>query len=161
MKRWILPFLGLLLLLGCGDEITNNYFAPSQVVNFPGPTTGASPSPSPGAGAVRSVRIGEFGEVCPQGVGPPAETVPRQVRVGCTSAITCTPLDAQGREIPNATPPRLDSFNVVSGNQHVIVDAFDDNAYNLSVFGLSAGVATFVCRVEGVSSDPWPLTVVP
>lgn len=151
-----------LVVVSCGDQ-TFNYFAPSQVVNQQGPNPNPSASPSPGTGVVRTVRIGEFGEQCPAGSGlQPAEAAPRQVRAGCTSAVTCTPLDAQGRQIPAQIPPRLDSFGVVAGEDNVIVEPFEDNAYNVSVFGRRANTtATLRCVVEGVPSPDWVIQVVP
>lgn len=148
---------GTLPLSGCGDTILN-IGGPTQIQNQGG---GPLPSPSPGAGssgAVASVKIGEFGEKCPSGKEP-AEAIARQLRVGCTTAITCTPKDAQGKELPHETPPKLEFFGFISGTQYV-KDTESDNEFNHDVYGVGPGIAIAICKVAGVSSDAWPLEVV-
>jgi len=147
----------MLASLGCtkiytgGDSI-------NQIVTGPGPVTSPSPG-SQGSGLVATVKIGEFGEKCPAGKEP-AEQVARQLRVGCTSAITCTPKDAQGLELPHDSPVKVDAFLVISGGQYV-KDVEADKPFNHDVFGVAPGLAVFICKVAGVSSDAWPLEIVP
>lgn len=152
-----LALVAVLALFGSCTTIYNGNSASN--VNNLGPSGVISPSPgSTGGGLVASVKVAEFGENCPSGLSP-AESIPRQVRKGCTSAITCSPKDAQGKELPQATPPHLDRFIVVSGAQYV-VDTEQSNPFNHDVFGKEAGIALFICTVEGVSSEPWPLEIV-
>lgn len=151
---------GLVVGLICyGCDTIVNVGGSSPIITVGGsPGTTISPAPGSGSGAVAAVKIGEFGEVCPAGKEP-AEAVARQLRVGCTSSITCTPKDAQGKELPQEVPPHLDAFLFISGSQYV-KDTEADNPFNHDVYGLAPGVAIAICKVAGVSSDAWPLEVV-
>jgi len=148
----------IVVLVAC----LNTYVGGPSQVNQQFTGGGSTPSPSPaGSSNVASVKIGEFGEKCPAGKEP-AEAIARQLRVGCTSAITCTPKDAAGKEIPHEIPPHLDAFLAISGNQYVKVsESGEGGGFNLDVYGVDPGIAIFICKVAGVSSDAWPLEVTP
>jgi hypothetical protein len=124
-----------------------------QIVG-PGPIPSGSPGSS-GDGLVAIVKVGAFGSCA--GV-----TADRTIKVGCTIPVTCTPKAADGSLLPpSVTGLSPDFFGVVSGSQFVRVAPWDDEAYNVNVLGVGAGVFRLKCTVKGKSSEEWEATVVP
>jgi hypothetical protein len=152
--------LGVVLLIVAVACTTEVFTGGSTITvnTAPGPTASGSPG---GEGLIATVSIAEFGETCPNG-GTPAETLPRQVRIGCISDVTCNPRDPQGQVIFNLaiTGPAPTSFTQTSG---VSFGEFvqDENPYNGTVRGIAAGLIQLQCTVKGVASPPFVMTVVP
>lgn len=157
----------LLLLIGCvppptepdgGTNVNTNVN-----VNI---NPGGGSSPAPGTpGTVASVGIGKVSgaETCPVGTAPSGRG--DAVKVGCAAFLTCSPKDSTGKELFEGIPQAPESFEVISGAQYVIVGPHGSNAYNLDATGRTAtpdGVRVlFQCRVAGITSQPFPLVVVP
>lgn len=173
MKR--LALLSLVALGACAPTVPDPVPSPGTTINISGNTGtinigngnggGASPAPNnPADVFVESVKITEIapGDRCPAGTLS-SEPVPRTLRVGCSTTLTCTPFDKNGNELPHEHPPTLESFGVVDGAQFVTdSEAQDDSkGYNRVVFGKAAGKANFGCRVAGKSAPIWTLDVVP
>lgn len=172
MQKWKLA--GALVALIVGLTMIAWACAP-QAPTPPSPVTvintntntisGGNPSaaPSPGAGgAVASVGISEFGERCPAGVEP-ANAAARQVRIGCTSDVTCNPKDAAGKVIFNLaiTGPAPDAFIQTGGGGFGRFAQDDTNPFNGTITGLAAGTVRLLCTVRGVQSEPWDMQVIP
>jgi hypothetical protein len=124
---------------------------------------GATPSPSPSVGAIARVGIGAFGESCPPGKVIAGGDRDNQVRVGCEAAITCSPLDSQGREIFNEEVHGVapDFFGVTGPSAAFQVTQWSGNRFNIDADALSPGTVTLTCTVKGITSSPYTLTAVP
>jgi hypothetical protein len=142
---------------GCGDTIVTG---PDIDITIDGQKVSPSPGQGPGAsGSIGSVKVVQFGEQCPAGKVPSG--VDRQVRIGCTKFVTCTPFLTSGDKAPPAVHgPAPDFFGQVSGGAVVKVKHTDE-PFNLDVEGVAPGVATLQCTAKGVPSGPWDITVVP
>jgi hypothetical protein len=118
---------------------------------------GASPSPAASAGPagpVVAVNVNAYGgQECPEGT-PPA-TGQREIRAGCTQAVTCNPLDAHGAVIydtgvAGAAP---DFFGSRSDTSSVAVVGQTGNPYNLRMTGVGSGSVFLECIVRGIRSE--------
>lgn len=157
-----------LLSVTCTQTIT----VTGPDINVPinlGPTP--SPSGSPGGSAncpkdgqatkPDSVKIAQFGE---SGCSNPSGAQ-RSVRVGCTAAITCSPLIG-GQQAPTGCfPPDPDFFGLSASSNAVQVNPSGTTTYNLDVVGREPGTATFRCEINGVNNvqtaGSFTMTVVP
>ena len=122
---------------------------------------GTPSSPAPGSnGAIATVKVGAFGITCPGSVKLPNSD--RTIPVGCTMAVTCTPKDVNGQLVgPAVTGPSPDFFDAVNGKGTVVkVAAWDEEAFNVNVTGLSPGAFALSCVSKGVKSDAWAGDVV-
>lgn len=151
-------------LVGCGENPTDPSVININIHNDnQNNNGGGTPSPSPNASSRKpdSVKIAQFGE---SGCASPSGAQ-RTVKVGCTAAITCSPLIG-GAQAPAGTFPEApDSFGLKDASSNVRIKPSGVTAYNLDVEGVSPGSATFECIVNGVSNvqtaGAFTLTVVP
>lgn len=175
MTKRIALALGLLgAVLACTQNIT----VPTTVTvtqTQPGDRNGGiAPSPAPNGQIVFGEKIAEFGEVCPNNITP-AEQNPRETRVGCNSAVTCSPTDRNGNVIK-----RTDSDNYVQmvsfkqlGGTGAGKFSQDDNAFNGHVVCTNTGVVVLECTLRdtatgatssggdgGTSNSPWSMNCV-
>lgn len=164
--RWL--FLApVLLVFGCGEDpvVPTPVAQPVTVIvnvnqNQGG---GGSTDPSnPSTNVVSTVGVAEFGENCPAGSGKkPAEDLPRQVRVGCVSDVTCNPRGQDGKVIFNEAVTGPASFRQIGGTGAGEFAVSESNSFNGTVVGKASGVVVLQCTVKGVTSDPWSMEVVP
>lgn len=106
-NRWREALAGLVLagmLSACVNSITTATGGSSSQSQGGG-SDGPGASPSPGAGGTlpegSTVRVGLFGQSCPQGTTPP-NNGSRTILPGCTGFMTATPKDAQGLDLAPA-----------------------------------------------------------
>ena len=129
----------------------------NQNVTIGQPDPNASPSPG---GSVARVGVGKVAETCPVGTQPSG--LGNALRVGCTAFLTCSPYSASGQELFDVAIIGVapESFEAISGGSVVQVGPHGSNPFNLDTLGLKAGSASFQCRVRGVTSPPFTLSVV-
>jgi hypothetical protein len=138
---------GCLDLPGDSTTIITNTATNNQSPTGPTPT--GSPSPS---GVIDHVKVTQFGQSCGEGE--------RNITVGCTKFITCTPFFADGTLVPPAIHGSApDFFGVTEGANFVQVTTPDEQ-FNRDVKGLFPGIVKFECVVKGVSSGPSEFVVV-
>ena len=136
-----------------------------EITNTNTNTQGGTPSPAPSSspdatGDVATVGIGKFGEACPAGTAPSG--IGDAVKVGCTAFITCSPRDAEGREIFNLQiiGPEPTEFRAVEGEGTTVRSQVPSNPYNRDVLGIATGAARYLCTVKGKTSPSFTLRVV-
>ena len=83
-------------------------------------------------------------------------------QVGCTAFITCSPRDAEGREIFNLQiiGPEPTEFRAVEGEGTTVRSQVPSNPYNRDVLGIATGAARYLCTVKGKTSPSFTLRVV-
>jgi hypothetical protein len=145
-------------VMGCTPE---SPVTPTQIVINNNQTTtvaggGPTTAPSPGSttGGIVEVRVPMVGENCPSGVTPVG--VQRQIRVGCSAFVTCTPKckDAGGNLVdcpPSVHGPAPSFFNIQSGSSYASFSTWDDNRFNADVRGQAPGDVAIACTVLGVT----------
>lgn len=143
----------IVAVAGCTQNITTT---PTVIVdNHSGGNPVVSPSAGPGSGAqvVFGEKAAEFGEVCPSG-GTPAETSQRETRVGCNSAVTCSPTDVDGAELKGLTSKQVQlvAFRQLGGTGAGKFSQGDDNPYNGTVTCTATGVVVLECSLKDVAS---------
>lgn len=138
-------------LPGGGDETVIVNTATNNAGSTPLPAPGASPSPA--AGPIDHVKVTQFGESCGE--------KGRNITVGCTKFLTCTPFFADGTLVPPAVHgPSPEFFGVIEGQNFVQVTT-PEETFNRDVKGLFPGIVAFECVVKGVSSGRSEFVVVP
>lgn len=138
MKRLIVA-LSLAVLAACNTyNLTTNTNTNGQ------PGGSASPSPGPGSGGscpgaalIASIRVNPFGYDCPSGVTKPNNSS-GLLPVGCTAAVTATPKDAAGVDVPASLHGTDIAWSVVSGGIYIEVTSDPNQTFNKNVKGLSA-----------------------
>jgi len=114
-----------------------------------------SPAPSPGQagacqpGAVDEVRVGIFGQVCPNGKTPPNNAA-RTILIGCTAAITATP-KLQGVEVKAEVHGTAIDWNVFASAPGVLEVQIPPNNFNRDAKGLGSGTGQFSAKVCGIT----------
>ena len=129
-----------------GDENTNtntnniNIFVPGDA---PGDGTG------PGRENVAALSLEDVGqETCPQGLSP--ATGYREVRIGCTAMLTCSPLDKDGLKLPKEKHPTApDQFAIVTGEAEFRQD--DNEKWNAHTKPGGTGSSSYVCALGSIS----------
>lgn len=106
------------------------------------PSPGASPSPGaggscPGASLIAKVRVNPFGMECPEGTPKPNNSS-GLLPVGCTAAVTATPKDQFGTDVPAELHGPDITWRIVSGSQYIQVTPDPNQDFNRNVTGLSA-----------------------
>lgn len=116
---------------------------------------GGTPSPAPGKQIVFGEKVSENGETCPSPLVPAeGPAIQRQTRVGCTSAVTCSPTDKDGNVIKDTstnTYVELVKFEQL-GSAAAGRFSQDDNAYNGSVFCSAPGSVTLSCSLRDTAT---------
>lgn len=151
MRNHILAVLGLVVLISCSPTeptpvqvpppaptiITCNAGGEGNIINCGtnNGNGGNGDQTAPGKQVVFGEKIAEFGETCPAPIVP-AESTARQTRVGCNSAVTCSPTDKNGTVIKDTgtnTFVELVKFEQLGS---VAAGKFsqDDNGFNGHVF---------------------------
>lgn len=157
MKRLLLAF-GVILAAACTEVVTG----PTTVVVTPTQTQGGgggSDEPGSGSGTITHVKVTQFGEDCPSGTSPSGAD--RNVRVGCTKNLTCTPFVGPNEPAsPTIHGPAPDFFGVVGGGPAAAV-TIPSEPFNRDARGVQAGTVSFRCIVRGVQSEQFDLVVVP
>jgi len=126
---------GTRLTIGCGgtyiggDVITNN--------NGPtGPTASSSPGGTaagcPVVGVIQSLRVNPFGYTCPSGTPTPNNSS-GVLPIGCSAAVTATPKDAAGNDVPANVHGQGIVWSVPFGAGLVNVSDRDGNVFNKNV----------------------------
>jgi hypothetical protein len=114
--------------------------------NGQNPTASPSPSPAPGscAGAaiINTVRVNPFGYDCPAGIPKPSNSS-GLLPVGCTAAVTATPKDFAGNDVPAELHGTEILWVVETGGQFIQVTSDPNEAFNKNVLGV-AGPGEFV-----------------
>jgi len=106
---------------------------------------------APGKQVVFGEKIAEFGEVCEAPLVP-AESTARQTRVGCNSAVTCSPTDKNGTVIKDtAVGVELVSFRQI-GSPAAGRFSQDDNGFNGHVFCTAPGSVTLECSLKDTAT---------
>lgn len=127
-------------LPGSGDDTTiintaTNNNTPTQL-----PTPGASPSPSPGscpgAALVDHVRVNPFGYDCGGNQAPPNSS--GLLPMGCIAAVTATPKDAQGNDVPSDLHGPNITWSVTIGGSYIQVTDDPLQPFNKNVRAVSA-----------------------
>lgn len=151
-RSLFLAALCAVAVFGCTQNITLTGPDVNVSQTGPGPSVSTSPAPGSGTQVVFGEKVGEFGEVCPSGVTP-AEQNNRETRVGCNSAVTCSPTDRDGAEIKGAGPSivQLISFRQLGGAGAGKFEA-GDNPYNGHVTCSATGVVVLECSLRDTAS---------
>lgn len=150
-------------LVGCSCQ-SEPPSAPSvivvQTVNVAGPgSSTATPTPAGGAGSaiIRSVRVGVFNQVCPDGGNVPANAA-NTIRVGCVATFTATPKDATGKDLqlPDSAWQAMTVQWVVTGGACFDVDegagGNPTNHFNRQVRGEATGTCSVCASVDGIGA---------
>lgn len=153
-SRRSVAIIAALALTACTQTITGPDV--SVIVDQHGTQPGASPSPglTTGGQLVFGDKVAEFGETCPTGKTP-AEDNPRETRVGCKSAVTCSPTDANGSEIKRqdtANFVQLLRFEQLGGTGAGKFDQDGTNAFNGTVVCSQTGVVVLQCTVKDLAT---------
>jgi hypothetical protein len=123
--------------------------------NAPPPTPGASPSPAagscPGAALVDHVRVNPFGYDCSGNQAPPNSS--GLLPMGCIAAVTATPKDAQGNDVPSDLHGPSITWSVTIGGSYIQVTDDPLQPFNKNVRAVSAPgefqLAATVCGKTG------------
>lgn len=116
---------------------------------------GGEASPAPGKQIVFGEKVSENGETCPAPLVPAeGPGIQRQTRVGCSSAVTCSPTDKDGNVIKDTstnTYVELVKFEQL-GSAAAGKFSQDDNAYNGHVFCSAPGSVTLSCSLRDTAT---------
>jgi hypothetical protein len=138
-----LVVVAILLGVACtielpGDSTTINT-ATNNATDFTPPV--ASPTPPltgcPAPEVVASVRVNPFGYDCPDGIPAPNNSS-GLLPVGCTAAVTATPKDIRGNDVPAELHGPDITWAILAGAQYIQVTDDPNEAFNKNVLGLSA-----------------------
>jgi hypothetical protein len=134
----------LAILLGActlefpGDSTIVN--TATNAVTQPSPVPSGSPSPGttgcPGAAVVASIRVNPFGYDCPSGTPPNNSS--GLLPVGCTAAVTATPKDIRGVDVPAELHGPDITWAILAGAQFIQVTDDPNERFNKNVLGVSA-----------------------
>ena len=139
-SRQVVPFAFALLILGCGDDVSQNV-----IITLPAgtvlPTAAPStPAPTPPGGAapcvVPALRVAPFGYDCIASVPVPSNTSGR-LPIGCIAVLTATPKYGDGRDVPPELHGPNISWSVISGQNVVALIDFPNEPFNKLVKPLS------------------------
>lgn len=125
----------------------------------PPPTATSSPAPASTAAPTATtvspeleiayIRVGFFGIRCLNGKEPPHQSL-KQLPVGCKGAVTATPKNAAGRDVPlSVHGPDID-WRLDSGASVVDVRDHPTEAFNKDVIGLETGKFSLCATIAGV-----------
>lgn len=148
---YALALAALATLPACDISTGSNptYITNTATNNQPnGNNGGPTASPSPGGGAcpgsaiIAKIRVNPFGYDCPDGVPKPNNNS-GLLPVGCTAAVTATPKDQFGNDVPAELHGTEITWRIVAGSEFITVTSDPNEAFNKNVFGKS-GPGEFV-----------------
>lgn len=156
MKKVLFISLCAVLLLSCEQDPPTlpDITVINTATNNNGGSNGPSATPTPGTGgdlpAGAFLRQGIFGQSGASNCsGIPNSS--RQVRVGCTANLTCTPKFADGTDIPASLHGPNATWTVLVGAERIEVRR-TDNPFNLDIIGRQVGNFTLQCAVKNLTS---------
>ena len=145
----------LLLAVACYPPTVPTPVPPTITLNCIGNScNGPSPAPSPSPGAeacaaaIDSIRVNPFGYECDPGVSKPANNS-GLLPMGCTAAVTATPKDKAGKDVPAEVHGSGITWSVVLGASHVEVTDWPAEPFNKNARAVSPGEFSLSATVCG------------
>lgn len=139
----------LIVLTGVTPTPTSTPTLPPAPAVTASPTSPPASSTTSPATTISYIRVAFFGIRCTDGREPPHQSL-RQLPVGCKGAVTATPKNSGGHDIPDAIHGPDIEWRLDSGHGNVDVKDHPTEAFNKDVIGLQPGKFSLCATVRGV-----------